>query len=618
MPESMSEDRIRNIAIIAHVDHGKTTLVDCLLSQSGMFHDKAAPVERVMDSIDLERERGITILAKNTAVVYKGIKINIVDTPGHADFGGEVERALSMVNGVLLIIDASEGPMSQTKFVLAKALQANLQPLVVINKGDRPNARPADVLNEVIDLFFELGANEQQLDFPVLYASAKEGWAVRDWSDQRLSMEPLFDAIVNYVNPPKSDPHGPFQMLVSNLEHDNYLGKYAIGMIKRGSLGSGEQVVIIHHNGTVSKGKATGIYAYSGLKKVEVEKAFAGDVVAIVGLEEINIGETVADPNHPEQLPVITVDEPTLSMTFMVNNSPFAGQEGEYVTSRKLRERLLRELNSNVSLRVEETGSPDQFKVSGRGELHLSILIENMRREGYELQVSKPEVIYKTIDGVLSEPVEYLIMHIPEDVQGVVMEKLGRRKGELVNMVPAGGGDVRLDYLVPARGLVGFRSEFLTETRGRGVMNYSFYGYQPYKGEIQTRFKASLVAWETGEAVTYGLLQAEERGTLFIVPGTRVYEGMVVGVNSRDRDVEVNVCKRKHLTNIRASGSDDTVRLKEPRLLSLEEAIEFIGDDELVEVTPKSIRLRKKFLNKGERERYHKQAKNRQDVKVLD
>ncbi|MEW5920731.1 MAG: translational GTPase TypA [Bacillota bacterium] len=608
MFESLSKDQIRNIAIIAHVDHGKTTLVDCLLSQSGMFHDKAPVVERVMDSIDLERERGITILAKNTAVVYKGIKINIVDTPGHADFGGEVERALRMVNGVLLIIDASEGPMSQTKFVLNKALQANLQPLVVINKADRPNARPGEVLNEVIDLFFELGANDQQLDFPVLYTSAKEGWAIRNWSDDRISMEPLFETVINYVKPPDSNLNGPFQMLVSNLEHDNYLGKYAIGMIKRGTISQGEQVVIIHPDGSLTKGKTAKIFGYSGLKKIEVEKAVAGDVVAIVGLDNINIGETLADPLHPEQLPVIIVDEPTLRMTFMVNNSPFAGQEGEYVTSRKLRERLFKELNANVSLRVEETESPDQFKVSGRGELHLSILIENMRREGYELQVSKPEVICKTIDGVLMEPVEYLIIHIPEDAQGVVMESLGKRKGELVNLVPAGGGDIRMDYLVPARGLVGFRSEFLTETRGRGVMNYSFHGYEPYKGEIQTRFQASLIAWETGEAVTYGMLQAEERGTLFIEPGTRVYEGMIVGVNNRDRDVEVNVCKRKHLTNMRASGSDDTVRLKEPCLLSLEEAIEFIGDDELVEVTPKSIRLRKKFLQKGERDRYNKQV----------
>ncbi|RJX23503.1 MAG: translational GTPase TypA [Dethiobacter sp.] len=607
MVGNLPKEQIRNIAIIAHVDHGKTTLVDCLLRQSGTFHDHAAVVERVMDSNDLERERGITILAKNTAVNYKGIKINIVDTPGHADFGGEVERALSMVNAVLLIVDSSEGPMPQTKFVLSKALQADLQPLVVINKADRTDARPLEVLDEVIDLFFELGANDRQLDFPVLYTSAREGWAVREWSDERLNMEPLFETIIDHVTPPDCDPQGPFQMLIANLEHDNYLGKYAIGMIKRGSVNRGEQIAVIRHDGFLAKGKAAKLFVYSGLKKIEVDKALAGDVVAIAGLEEINIGETLADLQNPEQLPVITVDEPTLTMTFMVNNSPFAGLEGEHVTSRKLRERLFRELNSNVSLRVEETDSPDQFKVSGRGELHLSILIENMRREGYELQVSKPEVIYKTIDGVLTEPVEYLIILTPEDAQGAVMENLGRRKGEIVKVAPAGGGDVRMEYLVPARGLVGFRSEFLTETRGRGVMNYSFYGYQPYKGEIRTRFRAALIAWEKGEAVTYGMLQAEERGTLFIEPGTRVYEGMIVGVNNRDKDLEVNVCKRKQLTNMRASGSDETVRLKEPRLLSLEEAIEFIEDDELVEVTPKNIRLRKKYLNKNERDRHNKQ-----------
>jgi len=603
----LPKDKIRNIAIIAHVDHGKTTLVDCLLRQSGAFHDKAAVVERVMDSIDLERERGITILAKNTAVNYKDIKINIVDTPGHADFGGEVERALTMVSGVLLIIDSFEGPMPQTKFVLSKALQANLQPLVVINKADRPDARPHEVLNEVIDLFFELGANEQQLEFPVLYTSAKEGWAVREWDEKRLSMEPLFEEIINHVDPPDCNPQGPFQMLVANLEHDSYVGKYAIGMIKRGSIKRGEQIALIRHNGSLEAGKVAKLFVYSGLNKNEAEEVSAGEIAAIAGLEDVNIGETIADLQNPEQLPVITVDEPTLAMTFMVNNSPFAGLDGQFVTSRKLRERLFRELDSNVSLRVEETDSPDQFKVSGRGELHLSILIENMRREGYELQVSKPEVIYKTIDGVRTEPMEYLILVTPEDAQGTIMENLGRRKGELVNIIPAGGGDVRIDYLVPARGLIGFRSEFLTETRGRGVMNYSFHGYQPYKGEINTRFRAALIAWETGEAVTFGLLQAEERGTLFIKPGTKVYEGMIVGVNNKDRDLEINVCKRKQLTNVRASGSDDTVKLKEPRMLSLESAIEFIEDDELVEITPKNIRLRKKFLHKNERERYQKQ-----------
>lgn len=611
MIKSLSKDKIRNIAIIAHVDHGKTTLVDCLLRQSGAFHDKAAVIERVMDSNDLERERGITILAKNTAVDYKDIKINIVDTPGHADFGGEVERALTMVSGVLLIIDSFEGPMPQTKFVLSKALQANLQPLVVINKADRPDARPLEVLNEVIDLFFELGANEQQLDFPVLYTSAKEGWAVRDLNEKQLSMEPLLEEIIRHVAPPECNPQRPFQMLVANLEHDNYVGKYAIGMIKQGSIKRGEQIALIRHDGSLATGKVAKLFVYSGLNKNETEEVSAGEIAAIAGLEDVNIGETLADLQNPEQLPVITVDEPTLTMTFMVNNSPFAGQEGQYVTSRKLRERLFKELDSNVSLRVEETDSPDQFKVSGRGELHLSILIENMRREGYELQVSKPQVIYKTINGLRTEPIEYLIILTPEDAQGTIMENLGRRKGELVNIIPAGGGDVRMDYLVPARGLIGFRSEFLTETRGRGTMNYSFHSYQPYKGEINTRFRAALVAWETGEAVTYGLLQAEERGTLFIKAGTRVYEGMIVGVNNKDRDLEINVCKRKQLTNVRASGSDDTVKLKEPRPLSLESAIEFIEDDELVEITPKNIRLRKKFLHKNERDRSHKTAEHK-------
>ena len=606
MTEELLKDRIRNIAIIAHVDHGKTTLVDCLLRQSGTFRDNAVVLERIMDSIDLERERGITILAKNTAVTYKGIKINIVDTPGHADFGGEVERALSMVSGVLLIVDSSEGPMPQTKFVLSKALQAGLQPLVVINKSDRPDARPPQVVDEIIDLFFELGANDRQLEFPIIYTSAKEGWAAKGWEDERVNMEPLFESIINYVMPPECDLKAPFQMLVSNLEYDSYLGKYAIGMIKAGSVQRGQQVAVIRHDKTVQRGKAAKIFVYSGLKKVEVEEAQAGDIAAITGLDDANIGETLADVHDPRQLPVISVDEPTLSMTFMVNDSPFAGQEGEYVTSRRLRERLFKELHANVSLQVEETDSPDRFKVSGRGELHLSILIENMRREGYELQVSKPQVIFKTIDGVLSEPVEYLIIMIPEDVQGTVMENLGRRRGELVNIIPAGGGDVRLDYLVPARGLVGFRSEFLTETRGRGTMNYTFHGYQPYKGEIHTRYRAALIAWETGEAVTYGLLQAEERGTLFIDPGTRVYAGMIVGANNRDKDLEVNVCKRKQLTNIRASGSDDNVRLKEPRRLTLEEAIEFIEEDELVEITPKNIRLRKKYLHKNERDRHNK------------
>ena len=608
MASESSKARIRNVAIIAHVDHGKTTLVDCLLRQSGIFHEKAEMIERVMDSIDLERERGITILAKNTAIEYKGTKINIVDTPGHADFGGEVERALSMANGALLVVDSFEGPRSQTKFVLSKALKANLQPLVVINKSDRSDARPEEVLDEIIDLFFELGANEQQLDFPVVYASAKEGWAVEHLDDQRMNMEPLFETIVDGVDPPSVNAQGAFQMLVSNLEHDNYLGTYAIGRIERGVIRQSDELAIIHHDGSLTKGKTAKLFVFNGLTKVEVEEVAAGDVAAVAGLE-VNIGETLADPQDPEQLPVIKVDEPTLMMTFMVNTSPFAGLEGKYVTSRKLRERLARELNTNVSLRVEETDSPDQFRVSGRGELHLSVLIESMRREGYELQVSKPEVIYKTVDGILMEPVEYLTVLIPEEAQGAVMENLGRRKANLVSMASVGGGDMRLDYLVPTRSLSGFRSGFLTETRGEGVMNYSFHGYQPYKGDIQTRFQGSLIAWELGTAATYSLLQAEERGTLFIEPGTRVYEGMIIGVNSRDKDLGINVCKRKHLTNMRASGSDDTVRLKTPRLLTLEEAIQYIGDDELVEITPDSIRMRKKYLDRHERDRANKQAK---------
>lgn len=603
----MSSGKIRNIAIIAHVDHGKTTLVDCLLRQSGIFRANEVVKERVMDSNDLERERGITILAKNTAVIYKGIKINIVDTPGHADFGGEVERALSMVDGVLLVVDAFEGPMPQTKFVLRKALEAGLHPVLVVNKVDRPDARPHEVIDMVFELFLELGANEEQLNFPIIYASAKQGWARKEVEDNDDSMEPLFETIINKVNPPLVTPDGSFQMLVANLEYDNYLGKYAVGRINRGNINQGENIAIVRHDGTLDKGKISKLFVYDGLKKVEVNQAEAGDIAAIAGLEDINIGETFADINNPEQLPVITIDEPTLSMNFMVNNSPFAGTEGEFVTSRKLRERLFKELDSNVSLRVEETGSADAFKVSGRGELHLSILIENMRREGYELQVSKPEVIYKNVKGKVMEPMEHLIIDVPEDSMGPVIENLGRRKAEMINMVNNGTGEMRIEFNIPARGLIGFRSEFLTETRGRGIMNHTFNGYLPFKGDIQTRFNGALIAWESGESITYGMLAAEERGTLFIEPGTKVYEGMIVGMNNRDRDMEVNVCKKKQLTNMRASGSDETVKLKEPRLHSLEEAIEFINDDELVEITPISVRMRKKVLGKDERTKYNKQ-----------
>jgi len=598
---------IRNIAIIAHVDHGKTTLVDGMLKQSGIFHENEVVNERVMDSNPLERERGITILAKNTAITYRGIKINIVDTPGHADFGGEVERALSMVDGVLLIVDAFEGPMPQTKFVLRKALELNLKPVVVVNKIDRTDARPYEVIDEVFDLFLELGANEDQLEFPIVYASARTAQAKLDLEDTSETLEPLFETIINHVPPPQIQK-GPFQMRVANLDHDNYLGKYAIGKINRGEIKAGDPVVLIRHDGAVVRSKVAKVFVFQGLRKSEAAGAPAGEIVALAGLEDVNIGETVADVNCPDPLPVITIDEPTLTMTFLVNNSPFAGQEGTYVTSRKLRERLYKELNSNVSLRVEDTESTDAWQVSGRGELHLSILIENMRREGYELQVSKPEVIYKKTGGQLLEPMEHLMIDIPEDAMGAIMKNLGRRKAEMTNMVSSGTGNVRLEFKIPARGLIGFRSELLSQTRGHGVMNHIFSGYEPFKGKIDRRYQGSLIAWEDGETTTYGLLQVEDRGTMFITPGTRVYEGMVVGVGNREQDIEVNVCKKKHLTNMRSSTADETVKLKDPRILSLEEAIEFIADDELVEITPKNIRLRKKYLKKSERVRAAKKS----------
>lgn len=598
---------IRNLAIIAHVDHGKTTLVDGMLRQSGIFRSNETVMERVMDSNDLERERGITILAKNTAIMYRGIKINIVDTPGHADFGGEVERALSMVDGVLLVVDAFEGPMPQTRFVLRKALERGLRPIVVVNKIDRADARPLQVVDMAFDLFVELGASDEQLDFPVVYASAREGIAGPEPDEVASSLEPLFEVIVNHVPGPSGDADAPFQMLVANLAHDNYVGKYAIGRVLRGSLSPGDPVAVIHADGSLERAKVNKVYIFEGLKKMEAEKALTGDIVALSGLENVNIGETVCHPDHPEQLPVISVDEPTLSMNFLVNNSPFAGREGQFVTSRKLRERLYRELDTNVSLRLEETDSADSFLVAGRGELHLSILIENMRREGYELQVSKPEVILKKIDGKVHEPVEHLVLDLPEEAMGGVMEKLSRRKADMLDMTPTGPGQLRLEFHIPARGLIGFRSEFLTETRGNGVMNHTFHGYQPYKGDIPSRFQGALIAWEDGDATAYGLHAAEERGILFITPGTKVYEGMIVGQNNREEDLEVNVCKKKHLTNIRSSTAEEGIRLKEARTLSLEEAIEFIADDELVEVTPKSIRIRKKLLKKTDRARYNKE-----------
>jgi len=588
---------VRNIAIIAHVDHGKTTLVDAMLRQSGIFRENEAVAERVMDSNDLEKERGITILAKNTAVTYNGIKINIVDTPGHADFGGEVERVLKMVDGVLLLVDAFEGSMPQTRFVLKKALSLNLKPIVVVNKIDRPEARPEEVVDEILELFIELGADDDQLEFPVVYASSREGFAVCDLGGERKDLKPLFDMIVDKVPAPKGDFSGPLQLLVSNIDYDEYVGRIAIGRVERGSIKLGQQAIICKKEGNILNAKITKLYCFQGLKRIETEEAKVGDIVAVSGVGDVTIGDTICEVGTPDPLPFVAIDEPTISMTFSVNNSPFAGREGTYVTSRHLRDRLFKELETNVSLRVEETDSADAFKVSGRGELHLSILIETMRRQGYEFQVSKATVIYKEIDGVLMEPIEYLMIDVPEEYMGVVMEKLGTRKSEMVNMTSASQGYMRLEFKIPARGLIGYRSELLTDTKGNGIMNHVFHGYEPYKGDIATRQRGSLVAWEDGEAVTYGLYNAQERGTLFITPGTKVYEGMIVGENAKSDDLVVNVCKKKHVTNMRASGSDEALRLTPPTILSLEQALEFIADDELVEITPKNIRLRKKILN---------------------
>ncbi len=592
---------IRNIAIIAHVDHGKTTLVDGMLRQSGIFRENEQVQERVMDSNDLERERGITILAKNTAVQYKGTKINIVDTPGHADFGGEVERVLKMVDGVLLLVDAFEGPMPQTRFVLRKALQLNLKPIVVVNKIDRPEARPAEVVDEVLELFIELGADDEQLEFPVIYASSRDGYAVQDPQDEKKNLEPLMACIMKYVPAPAGEPDKPLQLLVSNIDYDEYVGRIAIGRIDRGSVKSGQQTVVCKKDGKMQTGKISKLYKFEGLRRAEAPEASLGDIVAVAGFAEINIGETICDVDTPEALPFINIDEPTINMTFSVNNSPLAGREGTYVTSRHLRDRLFKELETNVSMRIEETESPDSFLISGRGELHLSILIETMRRQGYEFQVSKPKVIMKEMDGVEYEPIELLMIDVPEEFMGVVMEKLGTRKAEMVNMHSATEGYMRLEFKIPARGLIGYRSEFLTDTKGNGIMNHIFNGHEPYKGEITSRARGSLVAWEDGEAVTYGLYNAQERGILFISPGAKVYEGMVVGENARNDDIVVNVCKRKHVTNMRASGSDEALRLTPPRNLSLEQALEFISDDELVEITPKTMRIRKRILNTEQR-----------------
>lgn len=593
---------IRNIAIIAHVDHGKTTLVDVMLKQSGTFRDNEQTAERMMDSNDLEKERGITILSKNTAIHYKDVKINIVDTPGHADFGGEVERVLKMVDGVLLLVDAFEGPMPQTKFVLSKALKLNLKPIVVINKIDKPNARPLEVVDKVLDLFIELEATDEQLDFPVIYVSGKAGIAKADINAEATDLKPLFDIILEKVPAPQGELEAPLQVLVSNVDYDEYIGKIAVGRIERGTIKNGQNIVLCGgHNNTNKNAKISKLYTYSGLKKVEIAEASMGDIVAFAGIADVNIGDTVCDPECVEPLPFVNIDEPTLSMTIGVNNGPFAGKEGEFVTSRHIRDRLFKETQTNLSLRVEETDSADTFKVSGRGELHLSVLIENMRRQGFEMIVSRPNVIYKEIDGVMCEPVEHLVIDVPEEHMGVVMEKLGLRKAEMINMAPGNQGYTRLEFRIPSRGLIGYRSEFLTDTKGTGIMNHLFDGYQPSKGEINSRLRGVLVAFESGEAVTYGLYNAEERGELFITPGTQVYEGMIVGVNAKNEDVVVNVCKKKHVTNMRASGSDEALRLSPPRQLTLEQALEFIADDELVEVTPQNIRLRKKILNKEQR-----------------
>ncbi len=602
----MEITNLRNIAIIAHVDHGKTTLVDAMLRQSGTFRANQQVMERVMDSNDLERERGITILSKNTAVHWQGVKINIVDTPGHADFGGEVERVLKMVNGVLLIVDAFEGPMPQTRFVLRKALELKLTTIVVVNKIDRPDARPDEVVDEVLDLFIELGADDEQLDFPVVYASARQGTSGLAPDQMESNLEPLFAKILGHIPAPEGDPESPLQLLVTTLDYDDYVGKIAIGRIVRGAIHQGEQVILIKRDESFERPKIGKVYVFEGLQRVDVPEAGAGEIVALTGMASANIGETVASALNPEALPTIEVDEPTLSMNFIVNNSPFAGQEGEFITSRKLRERLFKEVETNVSLQVEETDSADSFKVSGRGELHLSILIENMRREGYELQVSKPEVIVKTIDGVKCEPIEFLICDVPEGALGAVMELLGKRKAEMVNMITLSPTQVRVEFKVPARGLIGFRGEFLTETRGEGMMSHVFHGYEPYKGEIVGRTRGVLIAFEDGESTTYGLYQAQERGKIFIEPGTKVYEGMIVGENSREQDIEVNVAKKKHVTNMRSSNADEALRLEKPIVFSLEQALEYIDDDELVEVTPKSIRLRKKYLDRHSRVRYAK------------
>jgi GTP-binding protein len=598
----MKNENIRNVAIIAHVDHGKTTLVDCLLKQSHVFRENEQVAERVMDSNDLEKERGITILSKNTSVMYNGIKINIVDTPGHADFGGEVERVLKTVDGVLLLVDAFEGPMPQTREVLKKSLALNLKPIVIINKIDRPGSNPAKVVDQVLELFIELNANDDQLDFPVIYASAKNGIAKMRLEEESDNVTCIFDTIVKYIDAPNCEIEGPAQMLVSNIDYDDYLGRIAVGRIERGTIKAGMPIAICKQDKN-TQGKVAKLFTYQGLKRTEVEEATAGDIVSLSGVADINIGDTICDLNNPEKIPFVDIDEPTVSMTFSVNNGPFAGKEGQFITSRHIRDRLFKELERNVSLRVKETDSADSFEVCGRGELHLSVLIETMRREGFELLVSRPKVIFKEIDGVKCEPMEKLVVNVPDEAIGTVIEKLGRRKGEMLNMEPVELGHTKVEFKIPARGIIGYRTEFLTDTKGTGTMNSIFDCYEPYKGEIQARTRGVLVAFEQGTSVTYGLYNAQERGELLIGAGVDVYEGMIVGINSRNEDIAINVCKEKHLTNTRASGSDDALRLVPPLQMSLEKAIEFIAEDELVEVTPKNIRLRKKTLDTKTRER---------------
>ncbi len=595
-----SREDLRNVAIIAHVDHGKTTLVDQLLRQSGIFRANEAVAERVMDSGDLERERGITILSKNTAVKYGDIKINIVDTPGHADFGGEVERVLMMVDGVLLLVDAFEGCMPQTRFVLKKALGLGKKPVVVLNKIDRPGARPAEVVDEVLDLFIELGANDDQLDFPVVYASARDGYATLDPEKPGTDMTPLFEMIVKEVPAPQGDPDGPTQVLFSNIDYDDYVGRIGIGRVERGSVRVGETVTICGGQEDVQKNaRVTKLYQFEGLKRVEAESAGLGDIIAVSGIADLNIGQTACAVDHVEPLPFVKIDEPTVSMMFMVNNSPFAGREGKYVTSRNLRDRLFKEVETNVAMRVEETDSTDTFKVSGRGELHLSILIEQMRRQGYEFQVSPPTVIYKEdAQGHRLEPIELLMIEVPDSYVGAVMEKIGSRKAELLNMGSRESGSTHLEFKIPARGLMGYRSEFLTDTNGNGIMNHVFDSYEPYKGDIQQRSQGSIIAHEAGESTAYGLFYAQERGRMFIGPGVEVYEGMIVGANPKNEDIVVNVCKKKHATNTRSSGSDEALKLVPHSIMSLEQCLEFVANDELVEITPKSVRMRKTILDK--------------------